>query len=129
MTLVRVLALGLILIVLAGVLAGLNARGTAAPAREILLVARNMAFHLEGGNGELNPTLQVRAGERVRIVVRNEERGVTHNFAVPGWKIQTPELRGSGTTAVEFVVPAAAGRQTYECTPHAAMMRGTIEVR
>jgi len=96
--------------------------------REIVLVVRGMAFYLDGQFETVNPTLRFRAGERVRVVVRNEEPGVTHNFAVPAWKVKTRELHGGGADGVEFVVPAAPGRQDYQCTPHSTMMRGTIEI-
>ena len=97
-------------------------------AREIVLVAREMAFYLDGTD-TANPTLRFRAGERVRIVLRNEEPGVIHNFAVPGWEVATRELYGTGSATLEFAVPGTRGRQEYRCTPHAWMMRGAIEVQ
>ncbi|HSL20424.1 MAG TPA: hypothetical protein VK886_02745 [Vicinamibacterales bacterium] len=97
--------------------------------REVVLVAREMTFYLAGEETDPNPTLRFRPGERVRLVLRNEEAGVKHNFSVPAWKIETRELNGRGAAEIDFVVPPARGSQRYECAPHALMMRGTIEVR
>lgn len=97
--------------------------------RELVLVVRDMSFYLAEQEDDPNPTLHFRAGERVRLVLRNEEAGVRHNFSVPAWKIETRELNGRGSDHVEFVVPEARGSQRYECAPHAFMMSGTIEVR
>lgn len=96
---------------------------------EVVLVARNMAFYHDGDFGRPNPPLRFAAGARVRLVLRNEEPGITHNFSVPAWDVFTRELDGEGITELEFVVPASKGRQAYECTPHSVMMRGTIEIR
>lgn len=96
--------------------------------REVELVVRDMAFYLRGDRTP-NPTLRFSPGERVRVVLRNEQPGVAHNFAIDGWDVKTRELRGRGTTRVEFEVPSAPGAHRYLCTPHAAMMAGTIDVR
>ncbi len=106
----------------------LAATGGGRDVHEIVLVAREMAFHPEDEPGAVNPTLRVQAGSRVRIVIRNEERGITHTFTIPAWDVDTGKLDGPGTARVEFVVPATKGHQNYQCTPHAAMMRGMIEV-
>ena len=50
--------------------------------REITLVVRGMTFYLEG-NDQPNPSIRVKAGERIRVVLRNEERGIQHDFAMP----------------------------------------------
>src|SRR5215510_15618654 len=80
-------------IALAAVAAGAvfltSARGTRAsvgPDRVIVLTAKGYAFHGEGDPGDVsNPPLRLRAGERVRVVVRNSEAGdVEHNFKIPG---------------------------------------------
>jgi plastocyanin len=95
--------------------------------REVVLVVRDMAFYLNGTGGK-NPTLRLRSGERVRLVLKNEEPGVTHDFAVSDWKVATRRLQGGGEDAVTFRVPDGAGRYEYLCNPHASMMRGIIEV-
>ena len=95
--------------------------------REIRLVARGMTYYLEG-QLEPNPTLHVRRGERVRIVLRNDDRGISHDFAVAAWKAYTSLITGIGEAAMEFRAPDTAGEEAYRCTPHGEMMRGTIKV-
>jgi plastocyanin len=95
--------------------------------REIVLVARDMAFYLDGASAE-NPTLRLKAGEDVRLVLRNEEPGVVHDFAVSAWKVGTRRLQGRERDTVSFRVPETAGQYEYLCNPHASMMRGIIEV-
>ena len=96
--------------------------------REIRLVAREMAFFVDG-DGTANPTLRLEAGERVRLVLRNEDAGMTHDFAINAWKIGTKTLTAKGAeTAVVFHVPDERGTTPYQCTPHAQMMRGSVQV-
>lgn len=96
-------------------------------AREIRIVARDMTFYLDGGT-EPNPVLRLRRGEEVRIVFRNQDAGMKHDFTVPDWGLETNVLSGRGETSINFRAPASAGAGTYACTPHATMMRGTIAV-
>ncbi len=96
--------------------------------REIRIVAREMAFFVDGDE-TANPTVRFRAGERVRLVLRNEDAGMTHDFAIHAWKIGTKTLTAKGAeTAVVFRVPDERGTTPYQCTPHAQMMRGSIQV-
>jgi plastocyanin len=104
------------------------AAGPRQATREVEVVVRDMAFYVRGDNTP-NPTLRFAPGERVRLVLRNEQAGVTHNFVISGWDVKTRELRGRGTARVEFDVPSEPGAHRYECTPHAAMMSGAIFVR
>ena len=96
--------------------------------REIRLVAKDMTFYLEGHNTP-NPTLRVRAGEQIRLVLRNETPGMSHDLVIKPWQVQTPMLEKKGEEAVvSFRVPDRAGTATYNCTPHAEMMRGSINI-
>jgi len=99
----------------------------AAPARDIHVVARDMTFYVDG-RAEANPALRVRRGEHVRIVFRNEDAGMKHDFVIPEWDIESKTLSGKGETAITFRVPDHATSGIYFCTPHASMMRGTIAV-
>lgn len=99
-----------------------------APApRQIVLVARGMTFVLQG-ESDVNPTIRLTAGERVQIVVRNETRGMVHDFAVPSLEVAIPPLSGGEAGDVSIQAPDAPGVYEYECRPHSKMMRGTIEV-
>ena len=96
--------------------------------RRIEIVARDMAFYVNG-RPEPNPTVTFRAGERVRIRVRNQDPGMRHDFVVKAWTVSTKLLEERGEEdIIEFRVPDERGTQTYTCTPHAKMMSGTIRV-
>jgi plastocyanin len=96
-------------------------------AREIRLVVRDMTFYVDGDRTP-NPTLRARPGERLRLVLRNSDSGMSHDLTIPGWKINTRLLKGTGEDSIEFTVPALRGPQPYSCTPHSKMMGGTIVV-
>jgi plastocyanin len=98
------------------------------PSREITLVARGMAFYLENDPTTPNPTLAVSAGERVRIVLRNQDWGLTHDFAVPSVAAALDPIRWNESGEVVFDVPTTPGAYGYVCRPHQLMMRGTIRV-
>ena len=98
------------------------------PSREITLVAKGMAFYLESDLKTPNPTLEIKAGERVRITLRNEERGIRHDFAVPALRKAVDELTWNESDDVTFSAPKQPGTYQYECQPHRLMMRGTIRV-
>ena len=101
---------------------------TRTPAREVHLVMKGMAFYLETDLETPNPNIQVKAGERVRVVVRNEDRGLTHDFAVPVAGALTNEITWNQSGEVVFDVPEVPGTYEYVCQPHRLMMRGTIRV-
>ncbi len=126
---VKALAAALVIGAMAFGAIALSARGTgtgSAP-REIRLVVRDMNFYLEG-QAEPNPTIRLRAGETVRVVLRNDDEGMRHDFAVPDWRAATPRIESGNETSVTFRVPGQAGAQRYTCRPHDAVMRGTIVV-
>lgn len=96
--------------------------------REIHVVARDMTFYVDGLS-EPNPTLFVHPGERLRIVFRNTDVGMSHDFVVRSWRVNTRLLKGKAEDAIEFTVPAARGTHVYSCTPHAEMMSGALVVQ
>ena len=125
-SLVRRLAIGGVALAAVGLFAiALSARDV--PTREIRIVARNMTFYLEG-SPEPNPAIRVRAGERVRLVLRNDDPGTKHDFVVAAWGVETALLRARTETSIVFRAPTEPSTSGYECTPHASMMRGTITV-
>ena len=117
----------LVVTALLPILASSRATGTQTP-REIRIVVRDMTFYVDG-HDEPNPTLRVRAGEQIRLVLRNDDPGMSHDFAVKSWQVMTPLVTARGAeTAVVFRVPQRRGSYTFSCTPHARIMRGTIQV-
>jgi plastocyanin len=124
------ISIKLIAVVVAVVVVGaLAAAVSRTPSREVVLVARGMAFYLESDPSQANPTLTFRAGERVRVVLRNEERGFTHDFAVPAIDAATDLINWNEDSSVTFDVPDRPGAYEYVCEPHAMMMRGQIIVQ
>ena len=98
------------------------------PTREVTLVAKGMAFYLEGDPSTPNPTLEVKAGERLRIVLRNQDRGMTHDFAVPAVAAAMNAIGWNESGEVTLDVPDTPGTYEYVCRPHRLMMRGIIRV-
>jgi plastocyanin len=96
--------------------------------REVLLVARGMTFILADQPEVPNPVIPMHAGERVRLVLKNEAPGLLHDVAIPAWKIETSQIRAGETTEVTFTVPNQPGRHGYRCRPHSEMMSGFVEV-
>jgi plastocyanin len=100
---------------------------SSAEPRTIHLVVKDMTFYVEGEKTP-NPTLYARPGERVRLVLRNTQSGISHDFTIDSLKVHTRVLKGVGEDTIEFRAPVARGSHAYRCTPHAAMMNGTIVV-
>jgi plastocyanin len=94
-------------------------------ARELRVVVRDMTYYVEGAIGP-NPLLRFTPGEEVRVVLRNEDKGMAHDFRIPAWDVGTKVLQGAGEASVTFRVPANAAAGVYVCTPHSEMMSGKI---
>jgi plastocyanin len=93
--------------------------------RTIMLVARDMAFYVDGA-GEPNPDIHVKPGEQITLTLRNEDVGMTHDLAISGWNASTRELRGTGTDRITVTVPARKGTTEYVCRPHSLLMSGSF---
>lgn len=96
--------------------------------REIVLVARNMAYYLPG-DPRPNPTLVVAPGETLRLVLINEDAGMQHDVALPGLDAATRTVDGRDTATVRFRSPRERGDHAYLCTLHPKVMRGVLAVR
>lgn len=119
----------LVMTAVAVLLLGVLAIAVTRPApREISLVARGMAFYLEDGDLP-NPTITVKPGERVRVRLLNQERGIRHDFAVPGLRAAMDSLGWNQSGDVTFEAPEQPGLYEYWCRPHMMMMRGKIIVQ
>ncbi len=89
--------------------------------RDIVLEIRGMAF---AGN---NPSIPIYPGETVRFIIHNLDRGMKHNFTIEGTEIRTRLLDYGEKESVLFT-PATEGQWVYFCIPHAAKMRGVLQV-
>ncbi len=98
------------------------------PTREVTLVVRGMAFYLESDPQSPNPVIEARAGERIRVVLRNQERGITHDFAVTDLDVATRAIAWNESSDVVIDIPSQPGTYEYVCRPHSLMMRGEIRV-
>lgn len=97
-------------------------------AREVRLVARDMAFYLPGDDTP-NPTLRFAAGERVRIVLENADPGMAHDLVAAELGVATPLVERGGSAGVELRLPGTPGTHEYLCSLHPVLMRGLVEVR
>lgn len=103
-------------------LAGFRGETTEAAPREIELVARGVAFHLDGESGGANPTLRLRRGEPVRFTVRNAEPGqVLHCFTIPGLGVHSTRDLATGESETFELVPGKRGSYAYACMLHPGM--------
>ena len=126
----RYIRVGLVVIaavIVAALLPIIGASREADQAREVRFVVRDMTYYFEGEN-QPNPTLKVRAGERIKLVLRNEDEGMQHDFRVRAWDIGTRMIDGRGQESVTFTIPQLRGAHDYSCTPHPSSMRGVIEI-
>jgi plastocyanin len=95
--------------------------------REVRVTARDMTFLVQDVAGP-NPTLALTAGEQVRLTIRNEDKGMLHDFSIPEWGVGTGSVEWGTERSITFRVPAAASAPSYVCTPHSMMMSGRITV-
>jgi len=97
----------------------LMVRGTAAadrPIHDIQITASRYAF---------DPvTIQVNAGEPVRIVIRSKDR--VHGFSIPTLKIDVQVPKGGDPVTVEFTAPAA-GRYEIACSEFCGSGHGQMK--
>lgn len=100
---------------------------TKSPEREITLIAKDMTFYLEN-DPTPNPVIEVRAGETVRLILKNRERGLVHDFAVPALRVATETLHFNEDAHITFDAPSTPGTYEYVCQPHLLMMKGTLRV-
>lgn len=119
-------ALAVAVFLTAGLLA-LTRAAASENSREVTLRVKGMAFYVDGV-AAANPTLTFAPGERVRLVLINEDHGFRHNLVIPALDVHTAIVEAGQREGVTVTVPAAPGRHSYTCEPHAAMMRGNITI-
>jgi plastocyanin len=115
-------------VVLMVAIAGLLPVASKARTREVVLVAKDMAFYVETDPKTPNPVIEVKTGETIRVVLRNRDRGMTHDFAVPAVRAAMDELDWNEEDDLTFEAPDEPGSYEYVCRPHLLMMKGTLRV-
>jgi hypothetical protein len=101
--------------------------GDPAP-RELRIVAKDMTFYVNG-EPTANPALRFTPGERIRLVLRNEDAGITHDFVIKEWNVATETLTDKGAEdTIVFRVPKERAPAGYYCSPHSEMMRGGVHI-
>ena len=96
--------------------------------REVVLVARDMVFTAPGIASGPNPTLRLKAGERIRLVLENRDPGMKHDLAAPGLGIRTATVEFAESDRRLVTVPSAPGEYDYFCSFHDRLMRGRMVV-
>ena len=122
--------LGLLIVAVAACAFAFAARpgGWGAAPREVVLVARDMAFTAPGEAPGPNPTLRLRAGERIRLVLENRDPGMKHDLVVTGLGVRMAVLDYGAVDRRVIMVPRTPGDYEYVCSFHARLMRGRIVI-
>jgi len=87
-----------------------------------------MTFTLVGQPDAANPVLTLRAGERVRLTLKNEAPGLLHDITIPDLRVTIEQLRQGETGEAVFTVPTSPGKHEYLCRPHSELMRGVVDI-
>ncbi len=101
-----------------------------AVSREITIVAKNMVFSVPSleSSGEANPTITVKRGQRITIVLRNDDAGMLHDLVIEGLDIRLEAVSCGETTRLTFTAPREPGEYVYLCSFHPRRMRGVFVV-
>jgi len=117
----------IVFLALAGVLFMLEAyekpQAEIRPVQEIVLIAKEMAYNTN------NPSLILKVGQPVRIIIINEDKGMLHDFVIEELDISTSGPLEYGQLEVINFVPTKKGKYEYFCSYHAKMMRGRVIIK
>ena len=121
-------ALMIVLIGATGVVFPSMAPGRAS--REITIVAKNMVFVIESAESseQANPTITVKGGQKITIILRNDDPGMQHDLVIKGLHVRVEVVSCGETTRVTFTAPREPGRYVYLCSFHPRSMRGVFRV-
>ena len=99
-----------------------------APAREIVLIAKDISFRLASQPDMPNPSLHLKKGETVKLTLLNQEPGkVLHCFTMGGLGVKTSRDLATGEWETLTFTPRERGVFSYACLMH-PMMTGKIVV-
>ncbi len=74
-----------------------------------------------------NPTLRVRTGETVELVLRNRDPGMKHDLTIAELGLKTRMTYFGDTVVLRFTAPQP-GTYIYLCSIHPRLMRGQLIV-
>jgi len=126
------LTLGVALAALALMLVatGVAARSVMQPVR-IEIVIEQMTFRAPDSDNPTqvvdNPTLRVRTGQTVEIVLRSLDPGMKHDLLIPDLDLRTDAVSNGETSTIRFTAPQP-GTYSYNCSMHPKLMRGELVV-
>ncbi len=120
----------LMIVVVGATSAVLASLAQGAVSREITIVAKNMVFVIESpeSSGQANPTITVKAGQKITIVLRNDDAGMLHDLRIEGLDLSLEAVSCGETTRLTFTVPREPGEYVYLCSFHPRRMRGVFVV-
>ncbi len=127
----RIGLLSALMIVVAGATgAVLASMAQGAVSREITMVAKNMVFNVPSleSSGEANPTITLKRGQKVTIILRNDDAGMLHDLLIEGLDVRLEAVSFGETTRLTFTVPREPGKYVYLCSFHPTRMRGVFIV-
>ncbi len=120
------IALGLLVLIVTGV-----AARSAMQTVRIEIVLDQMAFlGVDSGNLSAmveNPTLRVRSGQTVEIVLRSQDRGMKHDLVIADLDKRTEPVAFGESATLRFTAPEP-GTYAYFCSMHPKIMRGQLIV-
>ena len=87
----------------------------------VVVVAKDMKFN------QTNPTIFIRPGTKIRMVLRNEDPGMRHDLVLEALGLETPIIKAGESAVLEFEVEDE-GRFEYLCSLHPVMMKGILMV-
>ena len=124
------LTLGLVLAALVLVATGVAARSAVQTVR-IEIVIKQMTFRAPDAGKSTsmvdNPTLRVRTGQTVEIVLRSLDPGMKHDLMIPDLDLRAEAVSNGETSTLRFTAPQP-GTYTYLCSMHPKLMRGELIV-
>ena len=120
----------LMIVVVSATGAVLASMAQSAVSREITMVAKNMVFSVPSSEsyGEANPTITVKTGQKITIVLRNDDAGMLHDLVIEGLDVRLESVSCGETTRLTFTAPRQPGEYVYLCSFHPRRMRGVFIV-
>ena len=120
---------GALLVIALGLLAmGFRDWSPPQETREVVLTGQGNAFFLAGDPQQRNPTLYLRKGQPVKLIVRNDDaERILHCFTIAGLDVKTSRNLSRGESEILSFTPGSRGNFAYACLMH-PMMTGSIVV-